>query len=188
MQENHFNQDEGGAESVEFNSVVERYYQSLYRFALSLTRSEADARDLTQHSFYMLSTKGGQLRDATKVGSWLFTTLHRAFLRNRRKETRYPHYELECVGSELPTSAPEQASHLNLEDALSLLASIDDVFRAPLELFYLEDHCYKEIALVLNVPLGTVKSRIARGIAQLQKLMAAAEPPAQGMMAWSADA
>jgi RNA polymerase sigma-70 factor (ECF subfamily) len=46
------------------------------------------------------------------------------------------------------------------------------VYQAAVALFYLEDYAYKEIAEILNVPLGTVKSRIARGIAQLQKLLA----------------
>jgi RNA polymerase sigma-70 factor, ECF subfamily len=60
---------------------------------------------------------------------------------------------------------------LDSEQVLAALAKVDDVFRAPLTLFDLEDFPYKEIASTLNVPLGTVKSRIARGITQLQKLL-----------------
>ena len=56
--------------------LAERYYQSLYRFALSLARCEAVAADLTQETYYIFAAKGHQLRDETKVKSWLFTTLH----------------------------------------------------------------------------------------------------------------
>ena len=75
------------------------------------------------------------------------------------------------MDSELPTRSPEQVSRVDSAEAVEMLAKVDDVFRAPLALFYLEDCPYKEIALILNVPLSTVKSRIARGIAQLQRLL-----------------
>jgi RNA polymerase sigma-70 factor (ECF subfamily) len=53
---------------------------------------------------------------------------------------------------------------------LPALAKVDEVYQAPVALYYLEDHSYKDIAVVLDVPIGTVKSRIARGIAQLREL------------------
>ena len=171
MQTDPLSQDNASPASLEFEEVVERYYRPLYQFALSLTRSEADACDLTQHTFYIWSIKHQQLRDVSKVKSWLFTTLHRAFLQGRRKETRFPHYELDQVDSEVPTRSPKQVSRVDSAEAVEMLAKVDDVFRAPLALFYLEDCPYKEIALILNVPLSTVKSRIARGIAQLQRLL-----------------
>ena len=63
-----------------FEGIVAQFYEPLYQFAFSLTRAEADACDLTQQTFYVWATKGHQLRDQTKVKTWLFTTLHRAFL------------------------------------------------------------------------------------------------------------
>ena len=64
---------------VSFESVVQQYYEPLYKFAFSLTRAEADACDLTQQTFYVWATKGHQLRDESKTKTWLFTTLHRNF-------------------------------------------------------------------------------------------------------------
>ena len=165
------NEVETNCLSLEFEDLVARFYQSLYQFAFSLTRSQADACDLTQHTFYIWGLKGKQLRDATKVKAWLFTTLHRAFLETRRRETRFPHVDLESAHSQLPRVSSVGANGLDSAEVLNALARVDATFRVPLALFYLEYHAYKDIAAILNVPLGTVKSRIARGIAQLQKLL-----------------
>ncbi len=159
------------SEALPFEAVVESYYGPLFKFALSLTHSEADACDLTQHTFYTWSTKGSQLRDAAKVKTWLFTILHRAFLQTKRRQARFPHYQLEEVDTELPCIAAEEASRLDSAEVLDALAKIDESFRAPVALFYLEDCPYKEIAAILDIPLGTVKSRIARGITQLKKAL-----------------
>src|SRR5262245_30873262 len=86
-----------------FEAIVREHYEPLYRFALSLARSESDAQDLTQQTFYVWATKGHQLRESTKVKAWLFTTLHRAFLAARRRQSRFPHCELEAASEQLPT-------------------------------------------------------------------------------------
>src|SRR5271169_1856692 len=99
--------------SLDFENLVESYYRPLYQFALSLTQAEADACDLTQQTFYIWATKGHQLRDTSKVKSWLFTTLHREFLNLRRKIVRFPHYELEDVDHELPVVAPQMVTRLD---------------------------------------------------------------------------
>ena len=160
------------ASQLDFEGVVTQYYGSLYQFAFSLTRSEADACDLTQQTFYIWATKGHQLREPAKVKTWLFTTLHRQFLESRRRLTRFPHEELEMADRELPVISPETASGLDAAQVLRALERVDEVFQAPVALYYLEDYAYKEIAEILGVPIGTVKSRIARGIGQLQKLLA----------------
>lgn len=167
--------------NLEFESLVERFYAPLYQFAFSLTRVEADACDLTQQTFTIWATKGHQLRDASKVKTWLFTTLHREFLDSRRRQTRFTHIELESTEMELPTISPESVSRLDIAHVLNALNRVDEVFQAPVSLFYLQDCSYNEIAEILGVPLGTVKSRLARGIAQLQHLLArdiaASQPP-----------
>jgi RNA polymerase sigma-70 factor (ECF subfamily) len=169
-----FKHDEDRAERQEFEDVVERYYRTLYQFAFNLTHAEADACDLTQQTFYAWQTKGDQLRDGTKLKSWLFTTLYRSFLESRRRQNRFPHYELELMSADLPWISPEE-NRLDSAEALRALARLDDEFRAPVALFYLDDRKYKDIAAILDVPIGTVKSRIARGLAQLQRLLAPIE-------------
>src|SRR5580704_5969959 len=100
-------------DKVEFESLVERFYAPLYQFAFSLTRAEADACDLTQQTFTIWAAKGHQLRDVSKVKTWLFTTLHREFLDSRRRQTRFPHSDLEAVADELPVVSPAATSRLD---------------------------------------------------------------------------
>ena len=154
----------------DFEAVVADYYELLYQFAISLTRSEADACDLTQQTFYIWATKGHQLRDASKIKSWLFTTLHRGFLESCRRRTRFPHSTLEETDTNLPVILPEATHRLDALQAVEALGQVDVGYRAAVALFYLEDCSYKEIADILEVPIGTVKSRISRGLAQLKEI------------------
>ena len=133
--------------------------------------TEADSSDLTQQTFYLWATKGHQLRDGSKVKTWLFTTLYRAFLESRRTQARFPHHELDETDDELPVLSPAGISKLDCSQALQALARVDDVYQAPVALFYLQDHSYKEIAQILGIPMGTVKSRMTRGLAQLKRIL-----------------
>jgi len=156
-----------------FSQLVDLYYPSLYRFALSLARSEADACDLAQQTFYVWAKKGHALREAAKAKSWLFTTLYREFLRGRRRGERMtaldtiPENQLEEV-----TLEPETVSSMDGGVVMAALQEVDEVFRAPLTLFYLEELSYQEIAEALDVPTGTVMSRLSRGKAQLRARLA----------------
>ena len=160
----------------DFETVVAGYYQPIYRFAISLTCSEADACDLAQQTFYMWATKGHQLRDPSKVKSWLFTTLYRAFLESRRTAARLPHIELTETDTDLPVILPEAARRLDAMQVMEALGRVDEVYRAPVSLYYLEDYSYQEIAGILEVPMGTVKSRMAGGLAQLQQIFDGSNP------------
>jgi RNA polymerase sigma-70 factor (ECF subfamily) len=153
---------------ADFEDIVERHYAALYRFALSLSGKENDARDLVQQTFYLWAVKGHHLRDISKIKSWLFTTLYREFLQLHRRATRFPHHELDEMTEELPQLIPEAVSGVDTASVLSALDELPATFKGPVALFYLEDCSYKEIAELLDIPLGTVKSRIARGVAQLQ--------------------
>src|SRR5271167_1852601 len=126
------------ADSLDFESLVAAYYEPLYQFAFSLTREEADACDLVQQTFCIWAKKGHQLRDASKVKTWLFTTLHREFLGSRRRQTRFPHVELENAAAELPTISPASVNQLDSAQLLGALAQLDEIYQAPVALFYLQ--------------------------------------------------
>jgi RNA polymerase sigma-70 factor, ECF subfamily len=159
-------------EDAEFERVVDLHYAPLYRFALSLSRQESDACDLVQQTFFIWAAKGHQLKDRSKVKSWLFTTLHREFLQRNSRVTRFPQLELEQAEAELPSVPPSGSRAVDATILLEALEKIDPSFRAVVALFYLEEYTYPEIAEILQVPLGTVKSRISRGLGQLQRLLA----------------
>src|SRR6185503_8227600 len=91
----------------DFERLVDLHYAALYRFALSLTRSESDAGDLVQETFLTWAAKGHQLLEAARVKAWLFTTLHRGFLQRQRHTTRFPHFELTGAEAELPSCDPD---------------------------------------------------------------------------------
>jgi RNA polymerase sigma-70 factor (ECF subfamily) len=80
--------------------------------------------------------------------------------------------ELDSAEFELPAISPSAAGSLDSAQVLRALAQVDEVYQAPLALCYLEGCAYKDIAEILDVPIGTVKSRIARGIGQLQRILA----------------
>lgn len=165
--------------AIDFSALVDAHYAALYRFALSLARSESAAADLTQQTFYLWASRGHQLRDASKVKSWLFTTLYREFLGGRRHDTRFPEVAFDDAVHELPSAAPSVAVAADGATVLAMLQSLDETHRAPLTLFYLEQLSYAEIAGVLDIPIGTVMSRLSRGKEQLRRRLADADRAAQ---------
>jgi len=154
-----------------FEQLVNQYYRDLYRFGFSLTGSEADACDLTQETFYIWANKQHQLRDPTKVKAWLFTTLHRQFLQRRRHETRFKDEPIDEASLELPAIGIDCVNQIDARTLLSFLRQLDEMYRVPLVLYYLEDLPYNEIAETLAIPLGTVQSRIARAKVKLLQLL-----------------
>ena len=159
-----------------FTQLVDAHYASLYRFALSLARNSADAGDLVQQTFFVWATKGNALRDGTKAKSWLFTTLYREFLRGRRRDARATSIEdLPPGEQEIAAEDVDRVARLDAPAVMAALQSVDEVFRAPLTLFYLEELSYIEIAEALEVPIGTVMSRLSRGKAQLRAALTQAE-------------
>jgi RNA polymerase sigma factor (sigma-70 family) len=153
---------------LDFEHVVEHFYMPLYRFALSLSREPYDAADLTQQTFLLWAAKGHQLREKSKIKTWLFTSLYREFLRGERKRSRIVEFDSE---SQLPDvqSLPGAANYLDGDEVVRALLELKEIYRLPLSLFYLQEHSYKEIAEILDLPLGTVMSRISRGKARLRE-------------------
>jgi RNA polymerase sigma factor (sigma-70 family) len=160
-------------ETPDFEKLVEDFYMPLYRFGLALSRSESEAEDLTQQTFYIWAAKGHQLRDYSKVKTWLFTSLYREFLTRKRYQERF----VEADGSDQLTDAQTRLSksivnQLDGAIAQKALFALPESYRAPLILFYLKELHYREIAEILEIPIGTVMSRISRGKIELRKLLA----------------
>jgi RNA polymerase sigma factor (sigma-70 family) len=158
----------------EFEELVDAHYQALFRFGMSLARDTDKASDLVQETFCIWAAKGGQLRDRSKAKTWLFTTLHREFLSQRRRASRFSDEPIDEESAMDMAGQQEDAERqMDGQRALELLGSLDETYRAPLALFYLQQHSYKEIAEILDVPIGTVMSRLSRGKELLRRRMTA---------------
>ena len=120
----------GSAKSshLNFENLVALYYRDLYRFALSMTRSEADALDLTQQTFYIWAKKGHQLRDAANVKSWLFTTLHREFLQVLRRQSYFADTDWTEAAERSHPVSPELVDRIDARTMLRFLTQIDESF------------------------------------------------------------
>ena len=159
--------------TLDFEKLVEDFYMPLYRFALSLSRQESDAADLTQQTFLLWALKGHQLRDPSKVKTWLFTSLYREFLGRKRQQDRFVEAESSAEAVAAQTVASSVVNQLDGDIVQRALFALEEIYRAPLTLFYLRQHSYREIAETLEIPIGTVMSRISRGKEQLRRTLAA---------------
>lgn len=155
----------------DFEALAREHYQPLYRFAYSMVKNEADAADLTQQTFLIFADKGGSVRERSKIKSWLFTTLYREFLRLRRRGDFSVAMEPEILEATTEPVHERIPERIDAHTAVEALQQVDEAYRAPLSLFYMEDLSYKEIAAALDIPIGTVMSRLSRGKAQLKRYL-----------------
>jgi RNA polymerase sigma-70 factor (ECF subfamily) len=160
-------------DELDYEKIVALYHYDLYRFAYSLTGNADDACELTQESYYRLLSNQGQLRDPTKIKAWLFTTLYRVFLGQKHRSARFPHLTISSVEHELPVLTPEIVNNMDGLLVLEALFEIDEHHRVPLTLFYLQNLSYREIADILDIPIGTVMSRLSRSKVALRAHLAA---------------
>jgi RNA polymerase sigma-70 factor (ECF subfamily) len=147
--------------------LVDDYYVPLYRYAYRLSGSSADAEDLTQEAFCKAQLNFSQLRDPARAKPWLYSILRNAYLHRARAERQQPCIPLEGVGDvvePLPPSLPD----IDPERLQQALNELPEAFRTPIILYYFEDFGYREIAEQMDLPLGTVMSRLARAKAALR--------------------
>jgi RNA polymerase sigma-70 factor, ECF subfamily len=141
--------------------LVPLYYSALYRYAFRLTGNSTDAEDLTQQTFCSAQAKYSQLREPERVKSWLFSILHNAFLVRERKhrQAKFITWDEWIHDIENRQEASPLVDSAQLQTAL---LEVPDDFRAVLILYYFEEFSYRDIAMQLKVPMGTVMSRLAR--------------------------
>lgn len=155
-----------------FEQIVDSHYQGLYRFALSMCRREATAQDLVQQTFLQWAKKGHTLRDASRVKTWLFTTIYREWLGIARHEKKYEEVEFE-PDQHGATQNHDDGDHPRVDSATlqTALEELEPNYRAPLVLFYLKELSYRDIAETLGVPIGTVMSRLSRAKDSLRTIL-----------------
>jgi RNA polymerase sigma-70 factor (ECF subfamily) len=156
----------GGGHPPTIDELIRQYHSLLYRYAYRLAGSAADAEDLTQQTYLIAHENLHQLREASAAKSWLCSILRRAFLRQEKLRRRLATVPLDQQTEPWEESA---ASLVDEEEALQrALGEMPEDFRSAVILFYFQELSYKEIAEVLEVPMGTVMSRLSRGRALLK--------------------
>lgn len=145
-------------------------YRDLLKFAHRLTGDAASAKDLVQGTFLQWYRHGEQLRDASRRKSWLCTTLHRRFLRDRQRDSRW----VSLTESQISTLPCEPAPpHRILGDEGEVLrravALLPPSFRLSIELYYFRELSVQEVSEQLQVPVGTVLSRLHRARESLRR-------------------
>jgi len=165
-----FRRSSARGDDPEFTSAALSHIDSLYGTALRLTRRAADAEDLVQDTYLKAFRSAHQFEPGTNLKAWLFTILHNTFRNVRRHDGRSP-VDVDSDAVERAPNAgpadqsPEQILSRRTLDA-DLQAALDDLpeaFRQAVWLRDVEELTYAEMAKVLDIPMGTVMSRISRG-------------------------
>jgi RNA polymerase sigma-70 factor (ECF subfamily) len=147
--------------------LVEEHYASLYRYAYRLTGSAVDAEDLTQETFYKAQRNLAQLRAPDRARPWLFCILRNAYLHRARTAKQLACVPLDGIG-DVAEPLPEPLPEIDQEQLQQALQELPEVFRTPIILYYFEDFSYRDIAEQMDLPIGTVMSRLARAKAYLR--------------------
>jgi RNA polymerase sigma-70 factor (ECF subfamily) len=155
----------GGRRTVE--RLVDDHYVALYRYAYRLSGSSADAEDLTQEAYCKAQTNLPQLRDPERARPWLFSILRNAYLHRRRADGRHTWVSLDGVG-DVAEPPPDPLPEVDPEQLQLALNELPEVYRTPVILYYFEDFSYRDIAELMDRPIGTVMSRLARAKALLR--------------------
>src|SRR5690349_1158027 len=158
--------------SITFEREAIPWIDDVYRFALSLTRDEADADDVVQDTFFRAFRSWHTYLPGSDCRRWLFTICRNVFLRSRERSR--PTVELEATDLEasvndfsyrgsINETPDDMLSRLDLAPAIDhALANVPEPFRSTLIIVDVEDQSYESAAETLGVPIGTVRSRLFR--------------------------
>jgi RNA polymerase sigma-70 factor (ECF subfamily) len=150
---------------------VKRLYGTAYR----MTRNAADAEDLVQETLFRAFRGYDRFQPGTNIRAWLYTILHRVRTDALRRAGRRPLTE-ELADEGPPVPPPQEELTWGGETVERALGAVPEVFREAVLLRDVEELSYAEIAAALQIPQGTVMSRIYRGRALLRSALAGAKP------------
>lgn len=160
---------------------IEAEIPRLRRYARALTRDIVMADDLVQDCLTRALGKLHLWQEGTDLRAWLFTILHNQYVNHVRRSVR----EGAAVGlsdnEPLLTRAPHQGQRLELRDLERAIAKLPQEQKAVILLVGLEGMRYEEVAAVLGVPVGTIRSRLSRGREALRRLMGIVPDESEGM-------
>jgi RNA polymerase sigma-70 factor (ECF subfamily) len=174
------------ADQANFEKDAMQFAPQLYSAALRMTRNPADAEDVVQETFLKAYRAYGTFEEGTNLKAWLYRILTNTYINRYRKQARRPaevdfgEVEDLYLYKRLASGESGNASRSAEEEALAQFVDADvkgaiealpDHFRMPVLLADVEGFSYKEIAEILDVPIGTVMSRLHRGRKALEKAL-----------------
>ncbi len=170
------------ADQADFERDAMQYAPQLYSAALRMTRNPADAQDVVQETFLKAYRAYHSYTEGTNLKAWLYRILTNTYINTYRKAQRRPSevelgelqdlYLYKRLGEASGATQSAEADMLDDfvdTDIIDALESLPEVFRMPVLYADVEGFSYKEIAEILDVPIGTVMSRLHRGRKALQK-------------------
>ena len=164
-----------------FEEEIAPYYDSLNNLAFHLTKNVEDAKDLMQETYFRAFKFFDKFQEGTNLKAWLFKILKNTYINQYRKVKRTPssvsYDDVEPFvdtllegDNETENELEEEATGFNLTDEVAnALKRLDDEFKLVIVLADIEGFTYQEIAEILEIPIGTVRSRLSRARKKLQK-------------------
>ncbi len=174
------------ADQAQFADLAMEYMSSLYSAALRMTRNPADAEDLVQETYLKAYRAFATFREGTNLKAWMYKILTNTFINSYRSRKRRPEQTELDEGEDLylyrrlggleavaaSRSAEEEVlDHFTDTDVKEAVEALPEQFRLAVLLADVEGFSYKEIAEILDIPIGTVMSRLHRGRKALQKTL-----------------
>ncbi|KAA3637236.1 MAG: RNA polymerase subunit sigma-24 [Armatimonadetes bacterium] len=170
------------ADQASFEADAMEFAPQLYSAALRMTRNPADAEDVVQETYLKAYRAYGSFTAGTNLKAWLYRILTNTYINKYRKAQRRPNevelgelqdmYLYKRLGEQSGATESAENTALDLfvdEDIVEAIESLPEAFRMPVLYADVEGFSYKEIAEILDVPIGTVMSRLHRGRKALQR-------------------
>jgi RNA polymerase sigma-70 factor (ECF subfamily) len=158
-----------------FEAEALPHLRRLYGAAYRMTRNAYDAEDLVQETYLRAYRSFDRYTPGTNIRAWLYTILHRLRTDALRRLARRPE-AVELLEDTLAVPPPQDDLARGSEGVALALARLPEAFRVTVILRDIEEFSYQEIAQILEVPIGTVMSRIHRGRALLRQALGASRP------------
>lgn len=154
-----------------FGTLVERYDRAVYHLAYRTLRDSEEARDVAQEAFFKAFRSLRTFRPDAKFSTWIFSIAYHACCDRLGRRKRYSNEELPeradpGAGPEQQVIAGDEARRL-----LAAIAQLPEKYRSVITLYHLQGRQYDEIAQVLEIPIGTVKTHLFRAKEQLRRLL-----------------